>query len=127
MHLRPAQRIERHLLARHDSVSGDPLRLQAESRRAVDGEDVQLLERVAVDQARDALARGQLVLGVLAVERFRVAVARLVLALPEQVQRVDAVFWFWLVRHQVRTFALTSSDALPGPRRGTSRRSSPLP
>src|SRR6266481_2206868 len=71
----------------------DPLRLQAESGRAVDREDVELLERVAVDQARDALARGQLVLGVLTVERLRITVARLVLALPEQVQRVDLMFW----------------------------------
>src|SRR5260370_22693363 len=54
-------------------------------------EDVDFLERVAVDQPRDALARGELVLGVLAVESFGVAVARLVLPLPQLIERVDLV------------------------------------
>src|SRR5439155_17074269 len=89
--------------ARHDAVPRDALRLQSETGRAVDREDVELLERVAVDQARDALASGQLVLGVLAVEGLGVAVTGFVLSLPEQVERIDPVFWFWLVRHQVTT------------------------
>jgi hypothetical protein len=46
-------------------------------------EQVDLLERVAVDEAGDALARRQLAFRVLAVERFGVAVARLVLAPAE--------------------------------------------
>src|SRR5260370_39591965 len=54
-------------------------------------EDVDFLERVAVDQSRDALASGELVLGVMAVERFGVAVPRLVLPLPQLVERVDLV------------------------------------
>src|SRR5713226_3902655 len=52
------------------------------------GEDVDLLERVPVDQSRDALASGQLALGVLPLERVGI-MARLVLPLPELVERID--------------------------------------
>src|SRR5487761_982273 len=53
------------------------------------GEDVELLERVAVDKTRNALARGQLALRVLAVERLGVAMPGFVLALPQLVERID--------------------------------------
>src|SRR6267142_1971343 len=53
------------------------------------GKDVDLFERVPVDQARDPLASGQLAFGVLPVERFGVAVPRVVLAPPELVERID--------------------------------------
>ena len=81
-------------------VAWDPPGLQPEARRAMGGEDVELLERVAVDQPGDALARRQLVLGVLALESLSVAVAGFVLTLPEQVERIDLVGTFLVVGHQ---------------------------
>ena len=68
---------------RDHAVAGHPV--------AVAGEEVDLLERVAVDQARDPLPSGELALGVLALERLRIAVAGLVLALAQLVERVDPV------------------------------------
>jgi hypothetical protein len=53
------------------------------------GEDIELLERVAVDQTRYALARGELALRVLPVERLGVAVSGFVLALPQLVEWID--------------------------------------
>ena len=57
--------------------------------RGVPGEQIDLFERVAVDQARDPLSRGQLAFRVLPGKRLGVAVARLVLALAQLVERVD--------------------------------------
>src|SRR5439155_9662780 len=64
-------------------------------------EQVDLLERVAIDEPRDALARGQLALGVLSRERLRVAVAGLVPPLAELVERIDLPrghFWMNIQR-----------------------------
>ena len=52
-------------------------------------EQVDLLERVAVDEPRDALPRGQLAFGVLPRERLGVAVAGLVPPLAEVVEGID--------------------------------------
>ena len=52
-------------------------------------EQVDLLEGVAIDQARDPLPRGELALGVLAVEGLGVAVACFVLALTKLIEWVD--------------------------------------
>ena len=49
------------------------------------GEEIDLLERVAVDQAGDPLPRRQLALGVLAVEGLGITVAGLVFPLPQVV------------------------------------------
>ena len=51
----------------------------------VPGEEIDLLERVAVDQAGDPLPRRQLALGVLAVEGLGITVAGLVLPLAQLV------------------------------------------
>src|SRR4029077_5426047 len=69
--------------ARHHAIPEHPARVAREQ--------VDLFEGIAVDEARDALACGQLALGVLAVESLRVAVARLVLALAKLVERIDLV------------------------------------
>jgi hypothetical protein len=72
-----------------DTVSGNALCLHVRALVAMGGEDVELLERVAVDKTRYALARGQLAFRVLPVERLGVSVASLVFALPQLVQRID--------------------------------------
>src|SRR3974390_1155782 len=73
----------------HDAITRYALRLEPEPAGAIRREQVDLLERVAVDEPRDPLARGQLVLGVLPVERLGVTMPGFVLALAEQVERVD--------------------------------------
>src|ERR1700704_4597406 len=55
------------------------------------GEDIDFFKRVAVDQAADPFARGQLALGGLAIECVGVAVACLVLALAQLIEGADLV------------------------------------
>src|SRR5207247_4504680 len=52
-------------VAGDDAVAGDALLLHAEVGAAVDDELVELLERAVVEEELDALARGELPLGVL--------------------------------------------------------------
>src|ERR1700682_5082919 len=66
-----------------------PLLLEAETGGAMRREDVELLERVAVDEASDPLPRRELALRMLAVEGVGIAVSRLVLALAQLVERID--------------------------------------
>src|SRR5947208_842105 len=61
--------------ASNHAAGWGPPAVQPEARRPLGGDDVELLERVAVDHPGDELARRQLVLGVLALESLRVAVA----------------------------------------------------
>ena len=56
---------------------------------AVPREEVDLLERVPVDQARDPLTRRQLAFRVLAPERLGVPMACLVFAPAQVVERID--------------------------------------
>ncbi len=88
-------REEEHLAAVDRAPAGDdavgerPVVLDAEAVRAVAGEHVELDERAGVEQLLDALARGQLAPGVLALDGRRVArVQRLLLQLA---QLVDAL------------------------------------
>src|SRR5204863_5975196 len=53
-------------VAGDDAVAGDALLLHAEVGAAVDDELVELLKRAVVEEELDALARGELPLGVLA-------------------------------------------------------------
>jgi len=77
---------------KHHVAAGDPGHPgdHAVARHAllVAGEEIELFERIAVDQSRDALARGQLALGVLALKGLGVAVAGLVPALAQLVERI---------------------------------------
>ncbi len=75
--------------ARDHAVAGHPPAFYPKTRGAVCGEQVDLLERVAVDQAIDALPGGELALGVLAIEGFGVAMPGLVLALAQLVECID--------------------------------------
>src|SRR5216684_1617959 len=77
--------------AGHDSITRNPLRFQAEALRAMRREDVYFLERVAIHQPGDALAGGELVLGMLTVEPLGVAVPGLVLALAQLIEWIDLV------------------------------------
>src|SRR6266550_5669934 len=52
-------------------------------------EDVELLERVAVDKTRYALARSQLAFPVLPVECLGIPMPGFVFALPQLVERID--------------------------------------
>ena len=78
---------EEHHVATLDPRHAGDHAVTGHSRR-VPSEEIDLFERVAVDQARDSLAGGQLPLRVLALERLGVAVAGLVLALAQLVERV---------------------------------------
>ena len=87
---------EQHHVATGDSghagdhaIAGDAFRLQPEAARAMGREEIDLLERVAVDQSRDAFTRRELALGVLSGERLGVTVAGFVFPLAQLVERVD--------------------------------------
>src|SRR5487761_121894 len=72
----------------HHAISWHALCIHFRTIGAMCGEDVELLERVAVDKSRDPLARGQLALRMLPVEGLGISVPGFVLALPELVERV---------------------------------------
>src|SRR6185436_12961325 len=55
-------------VAGDDAVAGDALLVHVEVHRAMDDELVELLERARIEQQRDALARGELAVVVLAVD-----------------------------------------------------------
>jgi hypothetical protein len=79
------------------------------------GEDVELLERVAIDQPGYALARGQLAFRVLPVERLGISVAGFVFALAQLVKRVDLLgFGFSHSPANQSMAAFPSSSAIVG-------------
>ena len=76
-------------VAADDAVAGDDLLLHPEVLAAVRDELVDLLERAGIEEARHALARGQLALRVLFLEAlFAAAKLGEVFALPQSFDRI---------------------------------------
>ncbi len=94
-------------VAGDDAVAGDALLVHPEIAGAMDDELIELLERSRIEQQRDALARGELALGVLTIDaRLPATELTLLFAAFELLQ-------LFVVRHELssRLSALSSQRA----------------